>query len=551
MPSAFRRNRGQSYELLPRASIESDPEQNEFIAAFPHKLQNTRPSWFAPWASRIVYTLFCVLGFLVSPFGVKRKLSRTLYCVLFGTPYFFTALVLLTAVFRPSYTHPPPHYTELRRRCTGSQEPGRGNPHNEKVFIAASIYDHEGELLGGLWGKAMLELVDILGPQNVYLSIYENDADPNALDALSKFKEMVKFDHTILNEHLPLEDISRVTLPSGESRIKRIAFLAEVRNRALRPLESITTRYDKLLYVNDVVFDPVDAVQLLMSTGQNPGTGRTTYAAACAVDFINAFKFYDRFATRDLEGYSMGIPFYPWFATAGNSVSRKDVLAQSDAVRVRACWGGMTAFEARFFQNDVPAIDPTSPPTSSLESSIEALPNAADAQAVATIPRPVRFRYETDPYWDASECCLIHADVTFAAQGRNATHNSAGDLSSGIVMNPYIRVAYDSTTLSWLGFTRRFERLYSVVHDVANRWVGFPYPNPRRLEQPGDKSKEWVWMYDDGEKGEMGKGEFKEVTRMTEPGRFCGGRKLLVINENPGEGEKNWEDIPIPGREGA
>ncbi len=124
--------------------------------------------------------------------------------------------------------------------------------------------------------------------------------------------------------------------------MKRIAFLAEVRNRALRPLEADpTTRYDKLLFINDVFFNPIDAVQLLFSTNVG-SSGRAEYGAACAVDFINAFKFYDRFATRDFEGYTMGIPFFPWFTDAGEAVSRRDVLEGKDAVRVRACWGGMT-----------------------------------------------------------------------------------------------------------------------------------------------------------------------------------------------------------------
>ncbi|KAF2685444.1 glycosyltransferase family 69 protein [Lentithecium fluviatile CBS 122367] len=45
----------------------------------------------------------------------------------------------------------------------------------------------------------------------------------------------------------------------------------------------------------------------------------------------------------------MGIPFPPRFTDAGNGTSRQDVLDEKDAVRVRACWGGMTAFEAKWF----------------------------------------------------------------------------------------------------------------------------------------------------------------------------------------------------------
>src|SRR5436190_18505688 len=159
-------------------------------------------------------------------------------------------------------------------------------------------------------------------------------------------------DNSLVSEHLPIDDLPHIKLPSGEDAVKRIAFLAEVRNRVLKPLQTnMSTRFDKLLFLNDVIFNPIDAIQLLFSTNINE-SGRTQYGAACAVDFINAFKFYDRFATRDQEGFETGIPFYPWFTDAGHAVSRRDVLEQKDAVRVRSCWGGMVAFQAKWFQRD-------------------------------------------------------------------------------------------------------------------------------------------------------------------------------------------------------
>lgn len=52
--------------------------------------------------------------------------------------------------------------------------------------------------------------------------------------------------------------------------MKPIAFLAEVRNRALRPLHlDPSLRYDKLLYINDVIFNQIDAANLLFSTNVN------------------------------------------------------------------------------------------------------------------------------------------------------------------------------------------------------------------------------------------------------------------------------------------
>ncbi|KAL8684372.1 MAG: hypothetical protein Q9224_006398 [Gallowayella concinna] len=95
------------------------------------------------------------------------------------------------AAFRPSYSRPPDHYQDLRRRCKESKETGRGNINNEKIFIAASLYDPEGKLVGGNWGSAVLKLVELLGPENVHLSVYEDDASPQAKAALEAMQTKV------------------------------------------------------------------------------------------------------------------------------------------------------------------------------------------------------------------------------------------------------------------------------------------------------------------------------------------------------------------------
>ncbi|KAL8653516.1 MAG: hypothetical protein Q9226_003824 [Calogaya cf. arnoldii] len=333
---------------------------------------------------------------------------------------------------------------------------------------------------------------------------------------------------SFVSEHLPLEEVPWVTTPTGQNKTKWIAFLAEVRNRALRPLQSQNTvQFDKILYINDVIFEPIDAVNLLFSTNRQQ-SGYTQYQAACAVDFINAFKFYDRFALRDFEGYTSGIPFYPWFTNAGQAASRRDVLAQRDAVRVRACWGGMVAFEAKWFQTHYPAT----PGNSSFDEGHDVGSNVS----------PLRFRAEEDPFWEASECCLIHADLTVLSHGIESAD------SSGIFMNPYVRVAYDAATLSWLPYTRRTERLYSGIHNFLNYLVGMPEHNPRRLEKPGDRVVEKVWTYDKAatKSDSHPRGSYQEVERTAGPGRFCGIRRLMVLNPNPMKGQKNWKNVPLP-----
>lgn len=488
---------------------------------------------------------------------VRARRRSIPYCAaqaLALTFYFIISLVIIVGILFPSYSRPPRQYAELRRQIAQTAVPGRANVHNEKIFIVASIYDKNGRLLGGEWGTRLQELVDILGPDNVFLSIYENDADAQAQSALQKFSEEVSCGKSIVNERLDLSQLPHVITPSGVSRLKRIAFLVEVRNRALRPLEdpdspAYSTRFDKILYVNDVFFNPTDAANLLFSTNVDARSGKTNYHAACAVDFINPFKFYDTFASRDTEGYRMGVPFYPWFSSAGNGTSRRDVLEQKDTVRVKSCWGGMVAFEAKWLQ---PRMHDAGIITSS--------PKATNASSSPITPA-LRFRAEPDTYWDSSECCLIHADLAELVQ-------AAGDNSgeSGIYMNPYVRVAYSSATLRWLPFTRRFERLYPVVQQLINRISARPGFNPRRTQRAGEHVVDRVWVWDEESKkalqhagggdiipppdGLIGNpqlnGSWQEVARTATAGQFCGMRGLLYINEHPKEGEGKWGFNHVP-----
>ncbi|OJJ66255.1 hypothetical protein ASPBRDRAFT_138315 [Aspergillus brasiliensis CBS 101740] len=423
---------------------------------------------------------------------------------------FLILLIALTGMLWPSYTHLPPHYQLLRQQVSRSGITGRGNPRNETVFIAAILYDPEGKLASGRWGHDLLHLVDLLGDENVFLSIYENESGDKGLAALRHLEDQLPCNSSIQIElDLDLSTFPTVTVPGGGQRVKRTDYLAEMRNRALRPLdEHPEMTYDKILYLNDVIFDPIDVLHLLFSTNSDE-TGVAQYRAACAVDFINAFKFYDTYATRDLEGYGIGLQFFPWFTSAGSGASRRDVLREKDAVRVRSCWGGMVAFDARYFQRH---------------------------------DNPVRFRADPDLFYDGSECCIIHADI------QDAPLRDSKTADTGIYMNPFVRVAYDERSHSWLWFTRRFEKLYPLVHNVVNHLAGLPRYNPRRSEIPGQVVKDTLWVPD---ATDARGGAFREVERVAGNDGFCadgfgGYRGLSVIVEDRQPGQDGWEEIPMP-----
>ncbi|KAF1357211.1 hypothetical protein EJ07DRAFT_181390 [Lizonia empirigonia] len=498
------------YERLPRTSLEAQdlPELKRSVST---------SSWLSTLRSRLpgVKTLSerATYTHLVTPRRKKRSILRAVYYTIFAFPYFCALLVLIAGIFFPSYTNRPAHYIDLQQRAANGTAPGRANPYSEKVFIAASLYEDKGQLTSGGWGRSVLQLIDLLGPDNVHLSIYEDNPTEEAKQSLASFRQNVTCKSTIVADDFDSGTLPRVTLPNGEKRLKRIAFLAEVRNRALAPIDHQGVKFDKILYLNDVNFHPIDAVQLLFATNID-STGRTDYGAACALDFINAFKYYDRFATRDFDGRITGIPFFPFFTSAGTATSRKDMLSQTDAVRVRSCWGGMVAYEAQWFQDQTQFEEK---PTNTTNSDQHTSPNPARA--------PLRFRYEEEG---------MPAD-------------------SGIYMNPYIRVAYDEKTLSWLNFIRRPERLYSIIHDILNPMVGFPGVNERLGDEPGQTVSDTVWEYDDPTRGLAANatgddfaGHWAEVTRIAKPGSYCGSPNLLVMNDGPEDGEGKWHKILIP-----
>ncbi|KAI9713982.1 MAG: hypothetical protein M1820_000712 [Bogoriella megaspora] len=424
------------------------------------------------------------------------------------------------------------HYGVLRQRASNSSVAGRANPSNEKVFIVSSIYDPNGALTGGAWGQTVLDLIDILGPTNVFLSVYENDPSELAEASLDDFRRAVHCNASVISEHISMDSLPKATLPSGEERVRRIAFLAEVRNRALRPLDdenspASKTQFDKLLFLNDVIFNPVEAAQLLFSTNVD-AAGKADYRAACAVDFINPFKFYDTYATRDLEGYGVGLPFYPWFSSEGDAASRRDVLAQKDAVRVRSCWGGMVAFDAKWFQQ-IPR------PSKS-------------AISTTTSKTPLRFTYDHELYWDSSECCLINAQL------QTLDPSSLADSETGIFMNPFVRVAYDENTFRWLPLVRRIERTFSWIHGVLTSIIGVRF-NYRRTEEPGDAVSHYEWdpANDASKKSSFEmrndmdsvSGNWKLVQTTAGVGGFCGIEQMLLLGDGE-DGHPRWENAWMP-----
>lgn len=184
------RSKTHDYELLPRADFHLDdlPQRDRRDS---NSSDASSKSWYdrlgLPGVNKLTDPAVCAR--YITPRRRKRSALRLIYCTAFAIPYVLLLLVLVAAIAFPSYTHLPQHYNELRKRALASDSPGRANVHDQKVFIAAAIYEEKGALTQGAWGKSVLELVDLLGPQNVHLSIYENDADEVTKQSLRKLEK--------------------------------------------------------------------------------------------------------------------------------------------------------------------------------------------------------------------------------------------------------------------------------------------------------------------------------------------------------------------------
>ncbi|KFY17521.1 hypothetical protein V492_00616 [Pseudogymnoascus sp. VKM F-4246] len=467
------------------------------------------------------------------------RLFRPLYLIIA-----LFAFLNWQVIFNASYSNPPPFAI----------------PRDENIYIAANIIS--ADLITGAWGDSLKDLVNLIGKERVHVSIY---GGPTA--ALKSLESKLDCDNSLVSEEddpIDLDALPHITLSSGEQRTKRIAFLAEVRNKALEPLNTLDKKFDKVLFINDVFFSAADAARILWGSNIN-AQGVSEYKAACAMDFINSWKYYDTFATRDFEGYSMGLPIYPWFSSEGDAVSRGDVLAGRDSIRVKSCWGGMVAFDARYLQRDISST--------SQAGTTRAEPADLATREIEPVQLPIRFRAEPEPFWDSSECCLIHADIMAATAFQAPSEEVGETYGDGIFVNPYVRVTYDASTRNYLWLAQRFERLFKVPQWIINNIAKLPRYNYRRSEAEGDivDDREWVPHTKSRSRRVLGgegtgqdteiassrikrgaergkeywdkKGHYVDVKREAARGGYCGVRSLLVLKESKGEGEGNWDTM--------
>jgi Cryptococcal mannosyltransferase 1 len=303
-----------------------------------------------------------------------------------------------------------------------------------KIFIASTHWNNE-VILRSHWNDAVVELVKHFGVENVYISVYESGSWDNSKGALreldQKLSDLGAQKTIVLDPETHAEEIAKtpaatgwILTPRNKTELRRIPFLANLRNRSLQPLFDLERNgqtFDQILFLNDVVFKLEDVLML-----QDTNDGH--YAAACALDFAHAPKYYDTFALRDDEGEVPLMQTWPYFRARSSRHAMKKGLP----VPVKSCWNGMVFMDASPFYQDV---------------------------------KPLRFRGIQDSlaisHLEGSECCLIHADNPLTSE-------------RGLWLNPNVRVGYNPEAYaavhkddSWLSAS---EIVYGLWKNRLKRW---------------------------------------------------------------------------------
>jgi hypothetical protein len=361
--------------------------------------------------------------------------------LVFGILFLLDAFLLISG--RP-YTRRAPILTQAEH----STPP----PTNTSVFIV-SVHRNTEEILRPAWNDAVLHLVSYLGSANAHFSAIESGSQDHTKDALMELKGRLDdagITNTIslgMNVWEQLDELENRPDPNREREpgwiwdkeeshydLRRIPYLAKVRNQAMEPLRTLKSqgrKFDKILWLNDVVFDTEDYLALL-----NTRDGR--FAAACSMDFKLYPYYYDTFALRDDLGMKTASYYWPWFI----SPSARSSTLKGEPIRVESCWNGMVLFDSSPFYADP----------------------------------PLRFRGIDDSLADlhleASECCLIHAD-NFLSR----------DPDKGVWLNPNVRVGYNVPVYQAVKGGRFPGPVATVVGGWVNRWLRFKGRLQHNLEQ--------------------------------------------------------------------
>lgn len=142
-----------------------------------------------------------------------------------------------------------------------------GPSRHERVYIA-SMHFNNGDVLRHHWNDAVTRLVEVLGPANVFVSIFESGSWDDSKEVLGHLEaalarrgvpHLVETSNTTHRDEMAGERKGEgwIDTPRNRRELRRIPYLARLRNRTIKDLVDLHGKgvtFDKVLFLNDVVF---------------------------------------------------------------------------------------------------------------------------------------------------------------------------------------------------------------------------------------------------------------------------------------------------------
>eukprot|EP00834_Sanchytrium_tribonematis_P005999 NODE_406_length_7988_cov_0.615794.p3 type:complete len:340 gc:universal NODE_406_length_7988_cov_0.615794:1397-378(-) len=220
----------------------------------------------------------------------------------------------------------------------------------KKYFIAINLHDNQ-EILPQMLGN-ILELMTVIRPSNLFLSIFESGSNDMTKGILLKFFELIK----PLNVQFEI-----FTSPLSRKRsMNRIEYLAYVRNLALEPLfkemevaESNAkffdhpNNYNAVIFLNDVYFCVNDVLELLYQQALNDAS----MVSGMDYDAPNGLPhFYDVWVAHLTSGRNARKEFLDQISDDTESNER---LSKMLPVQMSCVWNGISVMHIGAFQKGI------------------------------------------------------------------------------------------------------------------------------------------------------------------------------------------------------
>lgn len=211
----------------------------------------------------------------------------------------------------------------------------------KNYFVAACLHQSQG--IFTQWATELVKLLLAIAKDehmgNLYVSVYQSGSMDQTAMLLSRFGQAL--------DALGVRNTINIgTFVRGG--MNRIEFLANVRNRAMKPIYGLADmNIDRVIWLSDNLFCASGPMQQIV-LADDVGNGGAGADAACALDFDfmdgGRCGFYDIWAAHDYNGRNFMKPF-PYVSHPDSRAA----VEHNKPFQVFVCWSGMVVFRADIF----------------------------------------------------------------------------------------------------------------------------------------------------------------------------------------------------------